>query len=101
MAAKERQDVLGKMRGAGVADARPRHARSRQDELVLAVGIGEVARVDGRWERWTVWFATGRVGGGGSGGGGGRGMGAGAHLEICYATYVHKQGHARDGIGRA
>ena len=22
-------------------------------------------------------------------------MGAGAHLEICYATYVHKQGHAR------
>ena len=26
-------------------------------------------------------------------------MGAGAHLEICYATYVHKQGRARDGMG--
>lgn len=23
-------------------------------------------------------------------------MGAGAHLERCYATYVHKQGHARE-----
>jgi len=69
VAAKERQDVLGKMRGAGVAYARPRHARSRQDELILAVGIGEVARVDRWWERWTVWFATGRVGGDGGGGG--------------------------------
>jgi hypothetical protein len=49
VAAKERQDVLGEKRGAGVAYARPRHARFRQDELVLAVGICEVARVDGWW----------------------------------------------------
>jgi hypothetical protein len=91
VAAKERQDVLGEKRGAGVAYARRRHARSRQDELVLAVGICEVARVDGWWERWTVWFATGSVGGGGGDGG----MGKVAHLEIYYATYVHKQGHAR------
>lgn len=25
-------------------------------------------------------------------------MGAGAHLEVCYTTYVHKQGHARGGM---
>lgn len=41
-----------------------------------------------------MWFATGSVGGGGGDGG----MGRVAHLEIYYATYVHKQGHARDGM---
>jgi hypothetical protein len=79
---------------AGVADTRPRHARSRQHELALVVGIGKVARVDGRRWRWVVvCFAPGGLGRGG-------GVGAGAHLVggdgmICY---ICTQARARGGM---
>jgi hypothetical protein len=62
---EEKEDVLGKSGSTGVADALTSHARSGQDELRLVVGIGEVARVDGRWSS----VAPGGVGGGGGGGG--------------------------------
>lgn len=90
---EERHDVLGKKRCAGFAYARPRHARPRQDELVLAVGVGEVARVDRRSGRWVVCFAPGRMDGGGV-------VGAGAHQvgarDGYTTTYGHKQGHGME-----
>lgn len=75
---EEKVDVLGKNGGTGVADALSSHARTGQDELRAVVGIGEVARVDGRWSSGV---APGGVGGGGGGGVGGRGSCMGNHQE--------------------